>query len=181
MGQRQTHSQRGYSLYELLMTLALMALVLTLGIPSFSGTIARNRISVEINALFHAIHLARKESVMRRQVVSICPSRDGMDCEPGRDWSNGWLMFTNHDRDQPPRVDPDEPVLQVHQVSKNVKITANRLGFTLRATQKRATNGTIVVCDLAGRVAPKALIISYTGRPRVAFENASGDPYSCAD
>lgn len=181
MGHRRNHSQRGYSLYELLMTLALMALVLTLGIPSFSGTVARSRISVEIDALFHAIHLARKESVMRREVVSLCPSSDGMDCEPGRDWSIGWLMFTNHDRDAPPRVDPNEPVLQVHQVSKNVRITANRLGFTLRATRKRATNGTIVVCDIADRAPPKALVISYTGRPRVAFENPDGDPYSCAD
>ena len=90
-------------------------------------------------------------------------------------------MFTNHDRDQPPRVDPDEPVLQVHQVADNVKITANRLGFTLRATQKRATNGTIVVCDLAARVLAKALVVCYTGRPRVIFENSSGDPYTCAD
>ena len=181
MGQRHARAQHGYSLYELMMTLALMALVLTLGIPSFSGTVARNRISVEINALFHAIHLARKESVMRRQVVSICPSSDGVDCDPGRDWSIGWLMFTNHDRDAPPRVDPGEPVLQIHQVADNVKITANRLGFTLRATEKRATNGTIVVCDLADRAPPKALVVSYTGRPRVARKNSSGDAYTCAD
>jgi type IV fimbrial biogenesis protein FimT len=175
------HREHGYTLYELLMTLTLVALVLLLGIPSFSGTVARHRISVEIDALFHAIHLARKESVMQRQVVSICPSSNGLDCEPGRDWSIGWLMFTNHDRDEPPRVDSNEPVLRVHKVPDTVKITANRRGFTLRATQKRATNGTIVVCDLAGRTPPKALVISYTGRPRVAFENSKGSPYSCAD
>ena len=57
----------------------------------------------------------------------------------------------------------------------------NRRGFTLRATQKRATNGTIVVCDRAGRARPKALVISYTGRPRVAFETTRGEPYVCAD
>lgn len=179
MGHR--HASRGYSLYELLMTVALMSLVLTLGIPSLSGTVARNRISVEIDALFHAIHLARKESIMRRRVVSICPSRDGVDCDPGRDWSTGWLMFDNLDYDQPPRVDPGEPVLQVHQVPDTIKITSNRVGYTLRATQKRATNGTIVVCDRAARTAPKALVISYTGRPRVTFEDSDGDAYRCAD
>ena len=177
MGNRE----RGYSLYELLMTVTLIALVLTLGLPSFSGTVARNRIRVEVDALFHAIHLARKESIMRRQVVSICPSSDGIDCEPGRNWSIGWLMFENDDRDSPPRVDSGEAVLQVHQVADTVKITANRRGFTLRATQKRATNGTIVVCDRAGRAPPKALVISYTGRPRVTLENSRGKPYSCAD
>jgi type IV fimbrial biogenesis protein FimT len=181
MGYGHRQKQPGYSLYELLMTLALAAIIFALGIPSFSGTVARNRISTEINALFHAIHVARKESIMRRQVVSLCPTNDSLNCEPGRDWSNGWLMFENHDRDQPPQVDPGEAILQVHQVLGNVRITTNRLGFTLRATQKRATNGTIVVCDLAARAPSKALVISYTGRPRVTFENSRGKSYVCAD
>ena len=172
---------RGFTLYELLITLLLMALLAGIGLPEFGKFVARNRISTEVNALFHAIHLARKESIMRRQVVSICPSNDGERCTPGRDWSGGWIMFNNRDRDEPPRIDPGEPVLQVHRNGKDIRITANRRGFTLRATQKRATNGTIVVCDAASRVAPKALVISYTGRPRVAFRTPRGKPYACAD
>jgi len=172
---------RGYSLYELLMTLTLAALILGLGLPSFAGVVARNRQHVEINALFHAIHLARKESIMRRQVVSLCPSVDATRCEPGKDWSSGWLMFANHDGDEPPQIDAGEPLLQVHTVGENIRITTNRRGFTLRATQKRATNGTIVVCDVANRIPPKALVVSYTGRPRVTLENSRGKPYICAD
>lgn len=175
------HQHQGYSLYELLMTLTLVAVLLGLGLPSFSGVVARNRQHTEINALFHAIHLARKESIMRHKVVSICPSLDGLSCEPGRDWSTGWLMFENRDRDEPPRRDAGEALLQAHKVGENIKIAANRRGFTLRATQKRATNGTIVVCDAAGRVAPKALVISYTGRPRVALTTTRGEPYRCPD
>lgn len=175
------HHKHGYSLYELLATLTLITVVLGLGLPSISGVIARSRLHSEINALFHAIHLARKESIMRRQVVSICPSFDGTTCEPGRDWSAGWLMFVNHDRDEPPRIDAGEPLLQAHKVAANVTITANRPGFTLRATQKRATNGTIVVCDQASRVTPMALVISYTGRPRVTLETTRGEPYRCAN
>jgi type IV fimbrial biogenesis protein FimT len=137
--------------------------------------------STEINALFHAIHVARKESIMRRQVVSICPSLDGASCKPGKDWSAGWIMFNNRDKDEPPQIDAGEPLLQVHKTSEKVKITANRLGFTLRGTEMRATNGTIVVCDAASQVLPKALVISYTGRPRVTENNTGGQPYECAD
>jgi type IV fimbrial biogenesis protein FimT len=172
---------RAYTLYELLMTLTLMALIAGLGLPSFAGIAARNRQHVEINALFHAIHLARKESIMRRRVVSLCPSIDGLSCNPGRDWSSGWLMFENTDKDEPPRRDPDEPMLQAHRVAEQVQIMANRRGFTLRATQKRATNGTFVICDRAGRSIPQALVVSYTGRPRVTTETTRGNPYSCAD
>jgi type IV fimbrial biogenesis protein FimT len=175
------HRTRGFSLYELLMTLTLMAVIIGLGLPSFAGMIARNRQQVEINALFHAIHLARKESIMRHQVVSICPSLDGFSCEPGRDWSSGWLMFENTDRDEPPRRDPGEALLQSHRVGENIQVMANRRGFTLRATQKRATNGTFVVCDQADRTVPVALVVSYTGRPRVTRQTRRGEPYSCAD
>ena len=172
---------RGFTLHEVLITLLIVAVLAGLGLPQFSQIGARTRISTEIDALFHAVHLARKESIMRRQVVSICPSDDGARCTPGRDWSGGWIMFNNRDRDEPPQLDAGEPLLRVHRASDRVRITANRRGFTLRATQKRATNGTIVVCDRAGRARPKALVISYTGRPRVAFETTRGEPYVCAD
>ena len=171
----------GYSLYELLVTIAIASTVLAVGVPSFGALIARNRQSVEINALFHAIHVARKESIMRRQVVSICPSPDGDRCAPGRDWSAGWVMFENADRDEPPQIDPGESVLQRHRVNPSVRLSANRRGFTLRATFKRATNGTIVACDIADRTHPKALVISYTGRPRVALKTTRGKAYACTD
>jgi len=171
----------GYSLLELMLTVAVAAMILTLGLPSFSALKARNAQRVEINALFHAVHLARKGSIMRKQVVSLCPTADGLTCNPGRDWSGGFLVFENSDRDEPPELDDGEILLYRHLASPSVKIAANRRGFTLRATFLRATNGTLVVCDRAGRVSPRALVISYTGRPRVAERTPRGAPYSCAD
>jgi type IV fimbrial biogenesis protein FimT len=172
---------RGYTLYELLLTTLLVAALLALAIPSFSATLARHRQRAELDALFHAFHHARKESIMRRRVVSLCPSDDGLTCGLNADWSNGWLMFENRDRDSPPRLDPGEILLRQHRVDPALQISANRRGFTLRATFLRATNGTLIVCDRAGRVRPRALVVSYTGRPRVASENTRGDPYDCAD
>ena len=118
---------------------------------------------------------------MRRKVVSLCPSRDGESCLAGKDWSPGWIMFENTDRDSPPRVDPGEIIVRAHDVADSIRIIANRQAFTLRATYKRATNGTFVICDTRNRAAAKGLIVSYTGRPRVAFERPDGRPYACAD
>ncbi len=172
-------NNQGFTIYELLITTVLIALFGSLAVPSFSSIIARQRQSVEINALFHAVHLARKESIMRRKVVSICPSPDGLSCSPSRDWSGGWLMFENTDRDSPPQVDAGEPILRHHRVGEHVRVFANRKGFTLRATFLRATNGTFVFCDPKKRVSPKALVVSYTGRPRVARRRTNGDLYTC--
>jgi type IV fimbrial biogenesis protein FimT len=175
------HGQRGLTLYELALTLALLAVLGGLALPAFGPLVARSRMHTELDALFHALYLARTEAIMRRRVVSLCPSSDGRSCTPGRDWSSGWILFANRDRDEPPRVDPGEPLLRVHGVAPGIRITANRRGFTVRGTWLRATNGTFVVCDEAGRTPPRALVVSYTGRPRVAAETPRGEPYRCAD
>jgi len=172
--------QGAYSLYELLLTLGLFAIVMTLGLPSFGNMVANHRLRVEIDMLFHAVHLARKESVVRRRVVTICPTRDGQRCEPSLDWSTGWMMFVNDDRSDADTRDHDEPVLRHSKVDSGVRIAANRRSFSLRSTELRATNGTVVFCDPAGRVAPRALVISYTGRPRVASKDSRGRSYQCA-
>lgn len=172
---------RGYSLFELVMTLALVALLTTVGLPSLSGLAADKYLVTEVNALFHAVYLARTESIARRRVVSICPSLDGQYCDPSYDWSKGWILFVNKGMKKPLQRDDDEVILQHHWVNAASRITANRKGFTLRATQLRATNGTIVFCDRAGRAESRALVISFTGRPRVTRKNRAGKAYTCAD
>jgi type IV fimbrial biogenesis protein FimT len=171
----------GFTLYEMIVTMMLVAILVTLALPSFAGSLARSRQTTEINALFHAFHVARKTSITRREVIALCPSEDGRTCKASNDCSAGWLVFNNADSDSPPQIDPDEIILASHPVEDSLRITANRDVFVLRATHKRATNGTFVACDRAGRIPAKALIISYTGRPRVATERPDGTPFQCAD
>ena len=171
----------GFSLYELIITLGVVALVMSVGVPSFGRMLANHRLKVEVDALFHAVHLARKESIVRRRAVTLCPSRDGENCEPGFDWSDGWIMFVNLDRDAPPTRDAGEPLLQRFSVSLHNQVAANRRSFSFRTTALRATNGTLIFCDKARRATPRALIVSYTGRPRVSRIDRSGHPYQCPD
>ena len=170
----------GYSLYELIITLAVAAVVLGIGVPGLSDLLARQRQHIELNALFHALYAARKQSIASRRAVSLCPSHDGQQCQPGRDWSGGWILFVNSDRDSPPRIDAGEEILTRHTVDPTVLLTANRKGFTSRGTWLRTTNGTFVACDRADRVTPRALVISFTGRPRAAASRPNGEPYHCA-
>ena len=116
----------GYSIYELLLTLVLVSILASLGLPTFSATLAKSRQTSEINALFHAIHLARKESIRRREVMTVCASADGLSCGPTRDWSVGWILFNNADRDSPPQVDPGESVVLAHRVTETIEVVANR-------------------------------------------------------
>lgn len=172
--------QAGFTLFELLVSLAIIATLVALVLPSFAAITARQRQHAEINALFHAVHLARKESIVRRRPVTLCPSAHGLQCRGSGDWSDGWILFVNDDGDSPARVDAGEPVLSRHQAAPSVRITANRQSFTLRSVFRYATNGTLVFCDAAGRTRPRALVVSWTGRPRVAQVTPRGAAYRCA-
>ncbi len=70
--------------------------------------------------------------------------------------------------------DPFDPV-NLHN-----KVTANRYSFAFRTTVLKTTNGTLMFCDKARHVSPVALIVSYTGMPRVSRIDRSGKPYKCA-
>jgi type IV fimbrial biogenesis protein FimT len=168
---------RAFTLYELLITLALLTILVALGLPTISNLAAKSRQSAEINTLFHAFHQARKESIMRRRVVSLCPSLDGRTCAKTTDWSEGWLLFF----DPAGTGWPGDGIVLRHTVSDTVRISANRRIFTARGTRKRTTNGTLVFCDRRERTGAKALVISYTGRPRVAERRTDGSAWTCAD
>ncbi len=177
---RLPRTRAGFTLYELLMTLGLAAVIVTLGLPSFGSIVASSRIRAETSALVDAVYLARKDSIVRRRAVTICPSLDGLNCDPHNEWSTGWIRFVNTDRDDPPVRDANEPVLRYHIVEPGILIVANRRGFTLRSTELRATNGTLIVCDARERAEARAIVVSYTGRPRVAWQDSAGKPYDCA-
>jgi len=173
--------QSAHSLFELIMTLAVAGIVFGLGLPSFGRLAAEQRLRSEADALFRALYRARSESIARRRVVTLCPSRDGEACDDSDDWSAGWMMFVNRDRRDESRRDADDQRLLVHKPAATVEIVANRRAFSLRSTDLRATNGTFRLCDRQSRAPARRLTVSYTGRPRVSREDGRGESVSCAN
>lgn len=157
---------RGYSLYELLVTLSVATMLIVVGSPPLGSLIARNRLTTEVNALHHALHLGRQEAIKRRLNLVLCQSSDGRQCTGDTDWGTGWILFVDDEDDG--RADPGDAVLRHHRPDAAVNIITNRGRYTLRGVRRRNTNGTFLVCDGADRVPARALIVSYTGRPRSA-------------
>jgi type IV fimbrial biogenesis protein FimT len=91
--------EKGFTLVELMVTLAVITIVLTVGIPSFSSLAASNRATSEANALVAALNLARSESIKRGVQVSVCSAKNPLPamngCGDASDWTNGWLVFTD--------------------------------------------------------------------------------------
>lgn len=171
---------RGITLVELLVTVAVVAVVGTLAVPGFKGVMRDSARATAVNAYMHAIFLTRSEAIKRNQVVSICRSRDGETCLYGSvGWERGWMVFVNQDRDEPPVRDPGEPVVILHEGWPNGVIKSNRTGYSFRPQTQGMVNGTVVFCDPRGRRHSRAIIISHTGRPRIAAHDADGKPLPC--
>ena len=83
---------KGFTLLELLVALAVAAILLGVGVPSFVQMIKSGRISSEATCLNLALFAARSEAVRRSGFVTVCPYGTANSC--GTDWNNGALVFT---------------------------------------------------------------------------------------
>jgi type IV fimbrial biogenesis protein FimT len=170
----------GTTLMELLTTLAVVAVLATLATPGLRTLQLDGRRAAVVNGFLHSLFLARSEAIKRGQVVSICPSADGHSCDRGaRDWSIGWIVFANGDRDDPPERDPAEELILSVGAWAGGSITSNRRGYSFRPVAQAVVNGTIVFCDGRGSAHARAIIISHTGRPRVAQRDSAGEALRC--
>lgn len=85
--------QRGFTLVELMITLAVAAILLTVAVPGFRDIIQNNRVTTQTNELVTALQLARSEGIKRGMTVSLCSSTNGAGCGGG--WQQGWIVFTD--------------------------------------------------------------------------------------
>ncbi len=173
----------GFSLVELLTTFAITGIMISLAIPSFYQHLQTNRIRIHINGIVAGLHLARAEAIRRNGTVMVCASRDRDSCTGGTDWSRGWIVFADANRNN--RRDRDEPVLHIHSpASPGIQIDFNGAGrngdrwLHYRPTGS-AKNGTFTICDRRGAAHARAVILYRTGRPRVATRSANGKPLQC--
>src|SRR3979409_1080684 len=102
------NSHRGFTLIEMLSTIAVMTILVTLAAPSFREITVRNRLVTYTNDLISSVNFARSEAVRRGVPVTLCPSSDGARCA-GSDWNLGWITFVNTNDDNPATVDSGEP------------------------------------------------------------------------
>jgi len=170
----------GVTLLELIVTLGIAAILSSLAVPAFTSVFRDSERTTAVNAFVHGIFLARSEAIKRRRIVSICKSRDHESCigSAGR-WNEGWIVFVNEDRDEPPARDADEPLLLVNDGWHRGTITSSRNSFSFRPYIQGVVNGTVVFCDPRGSAHARAIIISHTGRPRVSNRSSSNRPLAC--
>lgn len=92
---------QGFTLLEVLVAVAILAILAMVAAPSFDGVLQRARIDTSANALRSALSEARSEAAFKRIPVTICVRNANADACNARsnEWQGGWIVFLDHDAD----------------------------------------------------------------------------------
>jgi type IV fimbrial biogenesis protein FimT len=86
----------GVSLLELMIVIAIVAILMSIGATAYRSITVGYRISSEINGLLGDMQYARSEAIKQGQNVVICVSTSGTDCTAGNThWNLGWIVFVD--------------------------------------------------------------------------------------
>lgn len=167
---------RGMTLPELMVVVALVAVLSMLAAPALSAALEASRLRAVAQGLLYGLHYGRSEAIKRGGRVVLCKSGDGNNCANLGGWEQGWLVF--HDVNNNALRDSNEPVLlheqgpgPAYRISGNLKIQSY-VSYTplgnISMTNGAIQAGTLTICRAgAGASEGRQIVISNSGRARI--------------
>lgn len=170
----------GFTLIELMVTLAIIAVLMGIGTPSYRYITNSSRISSEINSLVGELQFARAEAIKQGLPVTVCASTNGTSCSSTNTWQGGWIVFLDINGNA--AVDTGDAILRKQASFSTLDsfvadnsigaIVFNREGFisglsvdpvTITLKPLSATDSSWTRCLAVGRIGRLAVQKSGTG------------------
>jgi type IV fimbrial biogenesis protein FimT len=164
--------QTGFTLVELLVTMSIVVILLTVGVSGLTTMVKRNIRAAEVNSMLGHLNFARAQAVMRATDIVVCPvdtSDLAAGCTGGTsDWRKGYAVI---------EAETGE-VLRVETATGSFAIRSTRKAFIFRddGSLGETIGGNVSFCDSHDNgVEPRRIVISRVGRTRLT----EGDDISC--
>ncbi len=182
----------GFTLVELMVTLAIVGTIATVGLPSLSLFLRGNQMVAASNDLVSAMNVARSEAIKLNSRVSICESANGSACSATGSWRDGWIVFVDADGDlggtgAPCAAANTDCLLRIHDGFTDDRLTVagidtnqanavvGSITFTSRGLPKNingvSQSADFSVCsfdDSNNIIGSRAVVLSLSGRVRIS-------------
>lgn len=161
----KTETARGFTLIELMVTIAVIAIMAALAVPQLNSFMRSNRLTSQINSFVSALQVARSEAVKRGAHVVVCASSDQQKCDTTQ-WELGWIVFVDDSSNPFTFAAPTNPT------ASQILRVGGKLGGddTLRDS-----------LSAAGTNTTGAIIYKASGAPITSTANTSGNTFTLCD
>ncbi len=176
---------RGFSLVELMVTIAVLAIVLAIAIPSFTGLINGNKLGSQANDLMATIQLARMDAVRFNRRSILCRSSDGATCNGANGAWTSWISYIDTNGDGVPSASEIQRTGSANTTvtvlpSPAISGNGNRIVFHADGLARSGTGtllqGAFSVCMPTTQPADNVRVVSlsFGSRTGVASQNGAG-------
>lgn len=137
--------QAGFTLVELMITIVVAAIIISLAVPSFTGIINSNRLAAPANALLSGFQNARATAMSRNTRVVLCRSIDGAACSAAAGNWPGWIAFVDWNGDFAPDAGTDnligsDTIAAPATLQSSPNVASNRIVFRSDGMARLADN-----------------------------------------
>jgi type IV fimbrial biogenesis protein FimT len=175
--------KKGFTLIELMVTVAIAAILVTAGVPSFQSFVRNNRKAAQVNRLVGALQLARSEAITRKVNVTLRPgsANDDDTVTASNDWSDGWVVFTDKKNDGTFNNANDTLLNALPALDGGNTLKARPaalISLSYGADGRSSQAGALVLCDRSGDYL-QGVVVSATGTVRTSDTDAAGNQLNC--
>ncbi len=177
--------QKGLTLFELIIAIAVAAILFTVIAPNVTSTVYRNEIVSDINETSNALQYGRFNAVDRQMNAVVCPSVNFETCNSSN-WTLQKIVFI--DANNNGNRDGDEELLFTTQSSGNNVITGPNANIVFDSSGTTQNSSTILICPRNGDITlAREISIGANGRIKLSAdtdgdgisEGADGTNLSC--
>ena len=157
----------GITALELMVTMAIVAVLLATGVPAFKNYTWNLRMRTAIDTLQTDLNLARGRAISHNIQTIICPTTGTGDCSGNSQWQGGWMVFTDLNGDH--HRQDGEALLKHANATEFLTISSSRSRTYLRFYPNGTAPGSnisIRFCDKRGAQHARRIVVSNTGRIR---------------
>ena len=159
-------ASKGFTLIELMITVAVAAIIAMIGVPSFKSLIDQNYVTSASNDLLYHLMLARSEAVKLNTSTIICPlNPQEINCSTSIDWSTGWGVFLNNTSSS-----QEDNVVRVRHLESEIDIQASSSSLVLFGP---LGNASFMEFQLSRDNAVRYVCIEVSGRAYVSHQQCA--------